>query len=221
MEAEATVFVVDDDADLRKSVSWLLKTSGLKVETFASAERFLEEYDPDAPGCVLVDLRMPGMSGLDLQQRIRDNDWPAPVIIVTGHADVPTAVRALEEGAAGFIEKPFSRRRLVDRIQEAIEQDAQTRRLRSQRAEIMTRLDHLTPRQREVMNLVVAGGTTKEIAARLGASARTVEVHRKQVMAKLGVESLAELVTIAVRHGLCETTAGDAGSTRSRPSRHP
>ena len=211
MEAEATVFVVDDDADLRRSVRWLLRTNGLNVETFASAERFLEEYDPDAPGCVLVDLRMPGMSGLDLQRRIRDNDWPAPVIMVTGHADVPTAVRALEEGAAGFIEKPFSRRRLMDRIQRAIEQDAQVRRERSQRAEIVARLDHLTPRQREVMNLVVAGNMTKEIAARIGASARTVEVHRKQVMAKMQVESLAELVALAVRHDLCGAESRPGG----------
>jgi FixJ family two-component response regulator len=216
MEAEATVFVVDDDADLRRSVRWLLKTSGLNVETFSSAERFLEEYDPDAPGCVLVDLRMPGMSGLDLQRRIRDNDWPAPVIIVTGHADVPTAVRALEEGAAAFIEKPFSRRQLMDRIQLAIDQDALARRQRSQRDEIMTRLAHLTARQREVMSLVVAGNTTKAIAARIGASARTVEVHRKQVMAKMQVESLAELVALAVRHGLCDSDHHGAGSTRSR-----
>ena len=211
MEPEATVFVVDDDADLRRSVRWLLQTSGFNVETFSSAERFLEEYDPDAPGCVLVDLRMPGMSGLDLQRRIRDNDWPAPVIIVTGHADVPTAVRAMEAGAAGFIEKPFSRRRLLERIQLAIEQDAQTRRERSQRAEIVARLAQLTTRQREVMNLVVAGKMTKEIAARLGASARTVEVHRKQVMAKMQVESLAELVTIAVRHGLCGAESRPGG----------
>jgi len=211
MEAEATVFVVDDDADLRRSVRWLLKTNGLNVETFASAEQFLEKYDPDAPGCVLVDLRMPGMSGLDLQRRIRANDWPAPVIMVTGHADVPTAVRALEEGAAGFIEKPFSRRRLMDRIHLAIEQDAKARRQRSQRAEIVARLDHLTPRQREVMNLVVAGNMTKEIAARIGASARTVEVHRKQVMAKMQVESLAELVALAVRHDLCGAESRPGG----------
>jgi len=211
MNAEATVFVVDDDEDLRRSVRWLLKTNGLNVETFASAERFLEEYDPDAPGCVLVDLRMPGMSGLDLQRRIRENDWPAPVIIVTGHGDVPTAVRALEEGAAGFIEKPFSRRRLMDRVHLAIEQDAKVRQERSKRAEIVARLDHLTPRQREVMNLVVAGKMTKEIAARIGASARTVEVHRKQVMAKMQVESLAELVTLAVRYGLCGAESRPGG----------
>ena len=151
------------------------------------------------------------MSGLDLQRRIRDNDWPAPVIIVTGHADVPTAVRAMEAGAAGFIEKPFSRRRLLERIQLAIEQDAKARRERSQRAEIVARLDFLTARQREVMNLVVAGNMTKEIAARIGASARTVEVQRKQVMAKMQVESLAELVTLAVRHALC--------GAESRPGR--
>jgi FixJ family two-component response regulator len=214
MERETTVFVVDDDADLRRSVRWLLKTTGLHVETFASAERFLEEYDPEAPGCVLADIRMPGMSGLELQQLIRENEWPAPVIIVTGHGDVPTAVRAMEAGAAGFIEKPFNRRRLVERVQKAIEQDARARGERAKRAEVVARLDLLTARQREVMGHVVAGQTTKQIAARLGASARTVEVHRKQVMEKMKSESLAELVALAVRYRLCcdEEVAGAEGA---------
>ncbi|MHC4416144.1 MAG: response regulator transcription factor [Planctomycetota bacterium] len=210
MRAEATVFVVDDDADLRESVKWLLQKAGLKVRTHASAEHFLDDYDPETPGCVLIDLRMPGMSGLELQQRMIEREWDSPVIILTGHGDVPMAVRALEAGAAAFIEKPFSREFLLDRIRQALEKDAEDRRRRTRRAEVESRLALLTPRERQVMQLAVAGTTTSQIARGFGVSERTIEVHRSRIMKKMQVDSLADLVVVAMQCGMREPTPNSA-----------
>ncbi len=202
MKPEPTVFVVDDDADLRRSLNWMLRKAGLNVETFVSAEDFLENYDPDVPGCVLLDLRMPGMNGLQMQERMIEQDWIAPVIIVSGHADVPTAVAAMQAGAVALLEKPFRREDLLDRIHEALEKDTEARRHRSKRAEFEARFAQLTKREREVMKLMVDGKTTKQIGHQLGTSAKTVEIHRSRVMKKMHTQSIAQLVMLAVRCGV-------------------
>ncbi len=202
MQGDPTVFLVDDDSEVRKSLQCLLESEGFSVRTFASAELFLKAYEPDAPGCVVVDLRMPGMSGLDLVRKMARQHWATPLIILTGYGDVPSAVRAMESGATAFIQKPFDAPALLDRIREALDRDARIRRERWQQARIRTDLASLTRRQREVMELVISGHLTKEIALQLGVSARTVEVHRANVMKKMGARSVAELVTVAVQYGL-------------------
>ena len=204
MQTESTVYLVDDDPQVRETLQRLLRSEGYKVALFPSAERFLESTDPGHPGCVLVDVRMPGMSGLELLRTMRDQDRSAPVIILTGYGDVPTAVRAMEGGASGFVEKPFNIQELMNRVRDALAEDAEIRREKSRRAEARAHAAQLTRREREVMRLVVAGEGSKQIAAELKVSMRTVEVHRRSIMKKMGVESLAELVSLAVEHRLCE-----------------
>lgn len=191
---DSTVFVVDDDPAMRQSLRWLIESIHLTVETYGTARDFLDDYDPKKPGCLLLDVRMPGMSGLDLQDTLAARNATIPIIVITGYAEVPTAVRALKRGALDFIEKPFSDQHLLDCIQKAIAADQQARQIRAQRADIEVRLAQLTPREREVMYLVVAGRANREIAAELGLSVKTVEVHRARVMEKMKVESLAELI---------------------------
>jgi FixJ family two-component response regulator len=192
--AEPTVFVVDDDSAVRGAISRLLKSVGLKAETYGSAQGFLDGYDSDCPGCLVLDVRMPGMSGLDLQETLIAKRISIPVIIITGHADVPMAVRALKLGALSFIEKPFSDQLLLDSIQQAITEDAKSRRKRANLAVTTERIASLTPREREVMDMVVAGKTNKVIAIELELSQKTVEFHRSNVMKKMGVETVVELV---------------------------
>ena len=196
MEPESTVFVVDDDADLRESVGWLLESAGLRVKSYSTAQEFLNRYEPEEPGCLLLDVRMPGLSGLDLQEELRRRGVPPPIIIMTGHARVPMAVRALKDGAIDFIQKPFSDQSLLERIRQAIDLDRRTRQMRVECTKFAALLDHLTPREREVMNLVIAGKPNKIIAADLGISSKTVEIHRGRVMEKMQVESVAELVRL-------------------------
>lgn len=198
MKADATVFVVDDDPDIRDALQALIESVGLKASTFSGAQHFLDRYDPDTPGCVILDIRMPGMSGLDLQHDLAKRGIHIPVIIITGHAEVPVAVQALKCGAFDFIEKPFSPQLLLDRIRRAVEVDSQQRQASAERAEIMARMAELTPRERQVMDLVIAGKANKVIAAELGLSPKTVEVHRAQVMRKMRVDSLAELVRVGL-----------------------
>lgn len=195
---EATVFVVDDDPAVRKSLETLLKSVGLSVETFRSAQEFLAAYDPARPGCLILDVRMPGMSGLELQRTLRDRGQDIPIIIVTGHGDVPVAVRALKDGALEFLEKPFSKQMLLEHISEALKRDVAGRDRRGHHEEIAARLALLTDRERQVMELVVAGKVSKEIAAALGLSKKTVDVHRAHVMQKLKLESVAELVELVM-----------------------
>ncbi len=192
MEPEPVVFVVDDDAAVRNSLLRLIQSVGLKVRTFRSGEEFLEDFDPDAPGCLVLDVRMRGMSGLDVQKKLTAMGAPIPIIILSGHGDVPMAVRALKAGASDFMEKPFSPQILIDRIRQVIEQDAKTRRQRAERKIIQHRLSCLSDRQREVLDLVVAGLTTNQIARRLSLSPKTVYAHRAEALGKMKTGSIAD-----------------------------
>ena len=194
MNDQACVFVVDDDREVRDALQLLLESVGLRVECFESALGYLDKFDPEKPGCLLLDVRMPGMSGLDLQLRLAQERICPPIIIVTGHGDVPMAVRAVQAGAMNFIEKPFNDQQLLDSVHRAIEKDAQQRGAVSRLVEIEARLNRLTPREREVMELVVAGRRNKLIAADLGVSQSTVEAHRAKVMEKMEAKTLSELM---------------------------
>lgn len=190
----ATVFVVDDDAGTRRSLEWVLTSVGLAVETYATAEAFLAACDPDRPGCLLVDLRLPGLSGTALQEQLAARGVTLPVIIVTGFGAVPSVVVAFNNGAFDYLEKPLSDQLLLDRVQAAIAADAAQRTARHAAADRAARLARLTPREREVLHLTCAGHTARAIGEQLGLSPRTVEAHRARCMTKLGVGSLAELV---------------------------
>jgi FixJ family two-component response regulator len=194
----STVAVVDDDKAVRDSLQWLVESVGLKARTYESAQRFLEDLDRDEFGCAVLDIRLPGMSGLDLQDRLNERGKDIPTIIITGHADVPVAVRAMKAGAMDFIEKPFSNQMLLDRIRDALEADDAHRSTAQQVEQIETRMSRLTPREREVMQLVVQGRLNKQIAADLGLSHKTIEVHRAHVMEKMEADTLADLVRMAV-----------------------
>ncbi len=201
MPAEPTVFVVDDDQAVRESLRWLVESVGLAVRTYGSAHAFLGEYDPQQPGCLVLDVRMPGASGIELQEELRDKGSDIPIIFITGHADVATAVRAMKTGAVDFIEKPFSDQLLLDHIHRSIEQDRGRRAERARALEIIGRRAKLTPRQRRVMDLVADGSSNRIIAQDLGISLKTVEAHRAKVMEKMKARSVAELVKLAA---VCE-----------------
>jgi two-component system, LuxR family, response regulator FixJ len=200
-DPQPIVFVVDDDRAMRDSLRWLLESIGLSVRTYATAAEFLHDHDPAQPGCLVLDVRMPGMSGLDLQTELAQRGAELPTIVVTGHAEVAMAVRAVKAGAIDFIEKPFSDQLLLDRVRQALEIDRQSREIRMRREEARRRLASLSAREREVLGLVAAGKANKEIAAALGLSPKTVEVHRAHVMAKMAVDSLAELIRVALLAG--------------------
>jgi len=197
-DKQSTVYVVDDDDAMRESLTWLIESVGLNVETYASADEFLESYYPGRPGCVLLDVRMPGMSGLELQGHLQKQQVTVPVIMITGHGDVPMAVRAMKSGAIDFIEKPFNDEQLLESIRNALAIDDTRRDEQSFKAEVASRLAQLTPRESEVMDMVTAGKSNKEIANTLGVSAKTVEAHRAKVMEKMEAGSLAELVRLVV-----------------------
>jgi len=190
----ATVYIIDDDAAMRRSIEFLTDSVGLKSRSFESAQSFLDGVRPEDGGCLLLDVRMPGMSGLDLLDRINEDGYSLPVIIITGHADVPMAVRALQSGALEFIEKPFNDQTLLDRVQSAMESDARRRASSRERDAIRARMRTLTPREREVMELVVEGKANKEIAGALELSEKTIEVHRARLMRKMGAGNAADLV---------------------------
>lgn len=195
---EPTVFVVDDDEAIRSAIRFLMRTAKLNVETYEGAERFLAEYDPRWPGCLVLDVRMPGMSGLALQKVLRERAMEIPVIIITGHGDIPMAVEAMKAGAADFIEKPFKNDELLQKVRQCIAHDERARRSVNDANELSERLHSLTPREKEVMELLVQGKRNKLIAAELGISSRTVEAHRSRVMEKLQAESLSDIVKIAI-----------------------
>ena len=193
-----TVFVVDDDEGVRNSLRFLLKSVGLASRTLSSATEFLDTYRPNQPGCLVLDVRMPGMSGLELQQQLNVRGATIPVIFITGHGDVPMAVEAMQHGAFDFLQKPFRDQDLIDRIQRALERDVRSRTALAEHAKIRQRIASLTPREREVMTLMTQGKPNKIMAADLGVSQRTVEIHRARVMEKSGATSLAQLVRMVM-----------------------
>lgn len=197
-ERPPTVFVVDDDDAVRSSLRLLLKSVGLAAVTFGSAQEFLAAYDPAQPGCLVLDVRMPGLSGLELQQQLNLRGAVIPVIFITGHGDIPMAVEAMKHGAFDFLQKPFRDQDLLDRVQRALAQDASNRAELRQKDHIRSRLESLTPREREVLRLVTTGKANKVMAAELGVSQRTVEIHRARVMEKMGASSLAQLVRMVM-----------------------
>lgn len=196
---EPVVFVVDDDDAICQSLRLLIEDIGLEVKTCNSAQQFLSEHHPSQPGCLVLDVRMAGMSGLELQSRLGELGVEIPTIIITGHGDVPMAVEALKAGALDFIEKPFRDQVLLDSIQKAIEYDRQARETRKQCADFESRIGCLTERERQIMDLLVLGKANKVIAYELGISQKTVDFHRANVLAKLGVGSVVDLVRLAHR----------------------
>ena len=192
-----TVFVIDDDAAVRKAVSRLLRSAGIAVAVFASPGEFLAQYDPDMPGCLVLDLAMPDISGLQLQTTLAKKGCTLPIIFLTGHGDVSKSVQAMKHGAFDFFSKPVKEKDLLPAVRAAIERDAVARREQARRSEICARLDTLTPREREVLEHVVAGKLNKQIASDLGITEATVKMHRARVMTKMKVQGVADLVRLA------------------------
>jgi FixJ family two-component response regulator len=203
------VFIVDDDEAVRSSLRFVCKSVGLAATPFSSATAFLEAYDPEQPGCLVLDVRMPGMSGLALQEQLNLRGAMIPVIFISGHGDIPMAVEAIQHGAFDFLQKPFRDQDLIDRIQRALAKDSTNRAALGERSRIRHRLESLTPREREVMALMIQGKPNKIMAAQLNLSQRTVEIHRAHVMEKTGASSLAQLVRMAmdVNAPLSESTS--------------
>ena len=209
-----TVYVVDDDPQVRESLKLLMRGVGLRTEVFGSAEDFLEAYEDGLgpPRCLVLDVRMPGMSGLGLQEKLVAGGIRIPIILITGYGDVSMAVKAMAAGAVDFIEKPFSRQALLTRVQEAIDRDAERRHRESQLADMAHRLGALSQREREVMDLLIAGNHSKQIAARLCIGEKTVAKHRARVFEKMRVDSVAALVHLAYNCDLISTFAGQTAS---------
>lgn len=198
MKLEPIVYIVDDDAEMRSALCRLVRSSGMRAESFVSALEFLSAYHSDRPGCLLLDVQMPHMSGLELQQRLKLEQVDIPIIFLTGYGNVPAAVSAMKLGALDFLEKPFDNEVLLGRLQKAIQMDAANRLTRRRHSQISHRLARLTPREREVMDMLVAGKPNKAIAGLLGVSVRTVETHRANIMGKMQAESLSDLVRMSL-----------------------
>jgi FixJ family two-component response regulator len=214
----STVFVVDDDASVRKALARLMTSAGYAVETFASAGEFLDcGHSQDTAGCVVLDIRMPGLSGLDLQQELKAFVPAPPIIFITGHGDVPTGVRAIKDGAVDFLTKPVDDRELLSVVAQAIIRNMEARAHHAELRELQRRAGSLTPREHEVMALVVSGLLNKQVAAELGTVEKTVKVHRARVMQKMKVESFADLVRAAEKLGMISTWTGPLASAPVPP----
>jgi FixJ family two-component response regulator len=198
-DADAVVFVVDDDSSIREAIKSLVTLSGLRVETFGTAPEFLRSKRPNLPGCMVLDVELPGLSGLDLQRELAAHGIKLPIIFITGYGDIPMSVRAMKAGATEFLTKPFRDQDLLDAIQQALERDRAARQHSREIAELRDRFDALTSREREVMSLVVAGWLNKQIGFELKISEITVKIHRGRVMNKMGAQSLADLVRMTER----------------------
>ncbi len=197
-----TVFVVDDDSAVRESLDSLLRSVGLRVESFSSASEFLRQKAPEGPACLVLDVRLPGLSGLDLQREMLGAERAVPIIFITGHGDIPMSVRAMKAGAVEFLTKPFRDQDLLDAIHQAVERDRAALQRRAELAELRTRYELVTPREREVMGLVVGGMLNKQIAARLGTTIITVKIQRGSVMKKMQAASVADLVRLSEKLGI-------------------
>ena len=201
-KSDAIILVVDDDVSVREALGGLIQSAGLRVETFASAQEFLARPPADAPGCLVLDVRLPDLSGLDLQKRMAEMKLEIPIVFITGHGDVPTSVQAMKAGAVEFLTKPFADRDLLDAIRQAVKRDRAARRQLAKMRELHCRYQLLTPREREVMERVVSGLLNKQVAAELGTSEITVKVHRDQVMHKMRADSLPDLVRMSEMLGI-------------------
>lgn len=192
----AMVFVVDDDPSIRKSLDRLIRSAGLAVETFAAANEFLERHSHKGPSCLVLDVKMPSLSGLELQEKLLSQEYAMPIIFITGHGDIPMTVKAIKKGAVDFLSKPFDDKDLLDAVHEALQRDSKARTVREEQEKIHRRLESLTPRECEVLTHVITGMLNKQIASALKISEKTVKVHRGRVMEKMGVDSVAELVRL-------------------------
>lgn len=201
-EIESVVFIVDDDLSVRAAVKRLVGSTGLAVETFATAQEFLDAERTDAPCCLILDVCLPGMSGLDLQRKLAESGVEIPIIFLTSHGDIPMTVQAMKAGAVEFLTKPFRNLDLIEAVRQAVEQDREARRERAERTRLRARYETLTPRERDVMGLVIAGLMNKQIAGKIGTSEVTVKAHRGQMMQKMEAESVADLVWMAERLGV-------------------
>lgn len=199
MSTMQQVYLVDDDHDIRDAVRLLLQSVGLSLRSFATAQEFLSAYEPGAGGVLLLDVRMPGMSGLELQQRLRERGDMIPIIIISAHGDVPMTVRAIKAGAIDFVEKPFNEQTLLDRIQEGLDLDQRRRLTQSEMTQVTENMEELTPREKQVMNLLVSGIANKDIAEKLDISRKTLDIHRSKVLQKMKAETVADLVRMVLQ----------------------